>query len=700
MIEPEYIKLQNSLVISPNLGHPLYKGIGSKLEQNEFEVNLLFASNITESSNFEDLLRNNLKLIPILEYKWKLTKFLEKTKKKKKKGIWAFFKRIFSRDKKGSKQDTEVISELTDSKGNKFEIVQREWIQNLKPRAFRGDIIDCSVLNVQTVDECEIDNPKFDSYLSPQNYLIKHEIFGNLNKYYSATINFKLTDEVIEYLTSFNFIMFDILQQNPNKSDRINYHSIVISKNIWTDFKFLHATDLHLAERNDRIYEIVKKWQKSVRKSEIGDILAQGAKAITFFQRLLIKKPEDKVESIVPLRKRFINPNNNFRNFIKQVNRSVAQNDLDFVFLTGDIIDFSILSKIDKEKRKNLDFNYEISNWRVFKEILLNLPQKQRRGMVSGEEILCPIFTIMGNHDFRPYHYDLRWGDLYKKIGLNGTEAIALNDELMANPIGSITKNFMALKAYLIEINSSLDFSLKLGANNFIFLNSGSDSFKNIVDFVSGHPSVTGITNKQIRFLETLINKTLKLGSNTFFMVHGPPINPKKSISTLKRFSLSGSSKDRKFSIEDFKESIMEKLGKRPSSVRIDDKFDLKFGTISSNWEKIIHFCLDYCVLTLSGHTHLLKEFRLSNPQHKGSEPNLMIPFKLEKLENPVAVYYDYYSERFNTQGEVEINAPYVVQTPALGLGSYTKTDLAGGYREIIIEKGKLTSFKVKYVKR
>jgi len=693
VIEPEYLKRRNSLVVSPNLGHPLYIGIDSRLKQRKFEIKLLFASNIPNLTNFEGFLRKNLKLVPILEYKWKLTKLLEKTKKK---GIWDKLKRFFARRKK-SRQKTQEIKEITDSKGDTFDIVQREKLEKLKPRAFRGDIIDCTVLDVQNEYEREIDNPGYDDYLSPQNYLVKHEIFGGLNKFYSATINFSLTDEVIEFLKSFNFVMFDILQQNPNKGDRINYHSIVISKNDWTNFKFLHATDLHLAERNDRLYEIVKKWQKSVRKSEVGEIVAQSVKAVSYFQRLLMKKPEEKVETTKPLHKRYINPNNNFRNFIKHVNKSVNQNDLDFVVLTGDIIDFSILSKIKKEKRRTLDFDYEFSNWRIFKEILLNHPQKMRRGMVTGNEILCPIFTIPGNHDFRPYHYDLRWGNLYKKIGLNGNEAIALNDELMANPISSITKNFRALKAYLIEINSSLDFSLKLGENIFIFLNSGSDSFKNIIDFVSGHPSVTGVSNKQIRYLEDLINKTIKPGYNTFLMVHGPPINPKKTMS--KRFSLS-KTKDKMPSLEEFKESVMEKLGRLPSAIRINDKFDLKFGTISSNWAKIIKFCLDYSVLTLSGHTHQLKEFRLSNPQQKSINPNTTIPVKLEKLENPAAVYYDYYSERLKNQNEVEINAPFVVQTPALGLGSYHKPVLAGAYREIIIEKGKLSSFHVKYVKR
>jgi predicted MPP superfamily phosphohydrolase len=437
-----------------------------------------------------------------------------------------------------------------------------------------------------------------------------------------------------------------------------------------------------------------------VRKSDVSEIIAQSAKAVSFFQRMLMKKPEEKVKTIKPLHKRYINPNNNFRNFIKLANKQVIQNDLDFIVLTGDLIDFSILSKITKEKRKGLDFEYEYSNWRIFKEIVLNQPQEKRRGVVSGEELLCPIFTIPGNHDIRPYHYDLRWGNLYKKIGLTGDEAIALNNELMANPISSITKNFRALKAYLMEINSSLDYYLKLGLNNFIFLNSGSDSFKRIMDFISGHPSVTGLTNKQIKYLENIVNSKIKPGNNTFLLIHGPPINPKKTISSFKRLSISRTTPDINTSIDQFKESFMAKLGKKGSSARIDDKFDVKYGTISSNWAKLLKFCLDCCILTLSGHTHQLKEFRLVNTQNTATNTSNTLPYRLEKLENPAAIYYDLYSELYETQKGVEHNAPYVVQTPALGLGSYFNPTLAGAFREIIVKEGKLTSFKVEYIKR
>ena len=183
-------------------------------------------------------------------------------------------------------------------------------------------------------------------------------------------------------------------------------------------------------------------------------------------------------------------------------------------------------------------------------------------------------------------------------------------------------------------------------------------------------------------------------------MIHGPPVNPKKNISSLKRFSISKTSQDMLTTIEQYKESFLAKLGKKGSSARIDDKFDVRFGSISSNWARLLKFCLDFCVLTLSGHTHQLKEFRLSNSPNSRTNTLTTSPYRLEKLEIPAEIYYDNYSEHYDTRDDIELNAPFVVQTPALGLGSYFKPTLAGAYREIIVEKGKLTSFKVKYLKR
>lgn len=705
-------KNQEILLLNPNLGHPLILNIDSKFSQENFSIDMLFATQIAELEKFTEIIQHKISIIPILEYTWKIQSLLAKENKawlltllgKKKVSLWDKVKSFFLK-KKRERIKQELLKnplEFIDSQGNKFYFPEKGKFQKVKARTFRTSEIDPIISNVESVNMCDLDSLEYDNYCSPRNYLIKQDILGVLKVFYKVQIKFDINNEIKEFLESHNFIMFDLKVHFINDESKINYHSIVISKNSWNDLKIVQASDLHLAERNDRIYEIVKNWTSLVRKSEIGEIISEGVKTISFFQRLFSTKTKkaSTERSITPLHKRYINPNNNFRKFIKLMNKRVLANDLDFVVLTGDLIDFAILSKIPKDVRKVVDFEYERSNWRVFKEILLNFPQEKKRGMIRGEEVLFPIFTIPGNHEYRPFHYDIRWGGLYRKIGLNGNEALALNDELMANPISSITKTFRAMKAYLTEINSSLDFFLKLGKNNLIFLNTGSDSFKRIMDFVSGHPSVTGLSNKQIKYLEHLVNKNFGKEDLNLLFLHGPPINPKHTISIFKRIDLPKHKDEILTKIDEYMESRVLMLGKKRSAARIDGKFDVKYGVVSSNWEKLIYFCKNHCILTLCGHTHQLKEFKLGDPSEDASENLQNSPLPIEKIENPAAIYYDLYSEMYTSAKEIEENGPFIVQTPALGLGSYFNPKLSGAYREIEIKDGKLVSFKVKTIKK
>ena len=152
--------------------------------------------------------------------------------------------------------------------------------------------------------------------------------------------------------------------------------------------------------------------------------------------------------------------------------------------------------------------------------------------------------------------------------------------------------------------------------------------------------------------------------------------------------------------IEEFKESVLSKFEKKPSKIRIDGKFNVKHGTVASNWEKLIEFCKDFCVLTMTGHTHALNEFRLDNPEDFKSQVFDAPPFNLRKIENPAAIFYDTYSELYKNAEDIETYAPFVVQTPALGLGGFRDPKLTGAYREVKVENGKLSSFEVKYLHR
>ena len=675
---------EDSILINPNLGHPLILEIDRKLKKRKFEANLLFISDYSELEVFRQSIQNKIKIIPLFDYKWSYKLIF----KRKEKGIFSKWKerRHIKKSKKllGEKLKTMIKGDLN-----------LEQLKTLKSQLIRGEPIFSKITYVENSAVTSIHDLSFLKDLKPQEILLRNQVFGILNRFYKVQIEFSITKEVIKFLKERNFVMFDI--HSPN--NRINYHSLVISKQKWKDFTFIHATDLHLAERNDRFYEIIKNWTTTSIKESFEDFFE------TVKKKLKIKKNQENKKKIfsdikIPLRRRLINPNNQFRKFIKLMNKKVLRNELDFIVLTGDLVDYTILSRLAKKLRKLNEFRYEDSNWQVFKNIILNIPtQVKSKGIVRGEELNCPIFTTLGNHDYRPFHYDLTWGGMYEKIGLNASEAIALNELFSASPITALTKTSLALRGYLSEINSISDFSIKLGNNLFIILNSGADSFKNIKDLITGHPSVTGISHKQIKYLENLMNNEINENMNTFLFLHGPPCNPESTKLSINIFEKKGSRFVRQ-RIADFKESLIKKLGKPLSKARIDGVFNIKYGCVSSNWEKLIEFCKNYTILTLSGHTHTNREFRLGDPGEFKTSVFDAPPFRLKKIENPAAIFYDDYSEIYDNPKDISENGPFVVQTPALGLGSYRNPKTAGGYREIIIKNGILTSFKVNYISR
>ncbi|MFX0044137.1 MAG: metallophosphoesterase family protein [Candidatus Hodarchaeota archaeon] len=668
-------KAHHAIVVNPNLGHPTFLGVDPKLKTKNFRTELLIISNIVDIKEFEKSIAGNIQLNPIFDYKWKLRNVIKKKKKKKR-------VKLFAKEYTLDESVQDFKSEDVDYK-----------LYKLKIKSYRGNSIYSTVLDVKEETTISINDKSYLEGFIPQDYLLKYQVFSDLKKFYRVLIDFKISKEIKKFLKERNFVMFDVILLE----NQVNFHSIVISKQDWKNFTFIHATDLHLAERNDRIYRIIKKWTESSIKTNVEDFLKQAMK------KLKIKKIKQKEESLseitIPLRKRLINPNNQFRKFIKLMNRKVIENQVDFIILTGDLVDYTILSRLSKKIKNLNEFKYEESNWQTFKNLVLNVPAtRNQKGVKKSEELLCPIITTIGNHDYRPYPYDLTWAEMYKKIGLNAAEAIALNEMFSASPISALTKSPFALKGYSSEINPFNDFYFMLGNNMFIFLNSGADSFKNIRDLLTGHPSVTGLSGRQIQFLENLINLKLRESSNTFLFLHGPPINTGTKHYSLQLFGKKGS-KILKKKLVDFKESFLKKLGKPLSMARIDQSFNVKYGCISSNWEKLIKFCKDYCILTLSGHTHTLREFRLEEPKEKSYVYDAP-PFKLKKIENPAAIFYDIYSEMHTTSEIIEMNKPYIVQTPALGLGGYKNPKTAGAYREIIVKNGKLSSFRVYYIDR
>ncbi|MFX1498475.1 MAG: metallophosphoesterase [Promethearchaeota archaeon] len=658
-------------IVNPNLGHPKILSINKDITTRKYSLELLFITNMNNSANLQEYLIDNIGLVPILNFEWKVKKLIEERGfKKKAKEFWIRIKNLIL----GKKLEREYEISLTEygHTGEKIsyrKTFKKKELKNVNPRTFRIAPLDTKIQKVEPVATIQIDDLAYlkDQYCNPQRYLLTVKAFQNLNHFYKLVLEFSLNDEIIDFLSDYNYVMFDIMYKSSSSNKKINYHSLVITKNEWQNINIFQITDLHLAKRND---EMVKKVEEMYKNKKF-DL------------------PHEKIISLSQsFKKRLINPNNLFRSFIKIANGKVLKNEIDFIFITGDIVDFTISSNQSPDQEDI--FNFEMSNWLVFKEIILHINLANNDGIEEYEELMCPIYTIPGNHDYRPWQYDLSWGGLYKKVGLKKLEAQALKEEYLASPIKAILKSDKALEGYLREINASLDYFLKFGSLCCIFLNTGADSYRKITDFVRGNPSLTGINKKQVKFLENIINFNAHKKDTIILSIHGPPINTplkRNLMSRIKRIF----KKEIKTNLDQFKESNFRNVNDIQTKARIDDKFNVSYGTISTNLEKLIDFCYNYVILTISGHTHILNEFRL--------EKLISNQKKMDKKEDPnIAIYYDDYSKIYKSPKDIKRRSPFIVQTPALGFKAFKKPGRVGGFREIKIRNSKLSSFKVSYI--
>ncbi|MBW7956860.1 MAG: metallophosphoesterase [Deltaproteobacteria bacterium] len=160
--------------------------------------------------------------------------------------------------------------------------------------------------------------------------------------------------------------LYDIVFLNyESGEERVNFHSVqVIEGN--PACSFIHATDLHVAKRNDEILDEVLKTKCNRKRDDI--------------------------------RRDYVNFNDNVRSFIRQANRLADSGELDFVVMTGDLVDFSFLGW---EGSVNFDEN----NWRTFENIITGGGREKER-TPPNEGLKVALFTSTGNHDWRLYPYD------------------------------------------------------------------------------------------------------------------------------------------------------------------------------------------------------------------------------------------------------------------------------------------------------
>ncbi|MBD3353744.1 MAG: hypothetical protein GF364_19830 [Candidatus Lokiarchaeota archaeon] len=576
------------------------------------------------------------------------------------------------------------------------DIIRQEIIERIKVnplidldketrRAVRGEAISGELINVQKAPIIPIDDPELIlnyPYESPRGQPIRSEIYADKNTYYLVKVKFEFTDVLKAIIHQKGYAMCDITQSYPNEENltRINYHSVVLTNQTWENFTIIHGTDLHVAKRNDEVLAVLLRgFEDSISEKIL--------KIKDFFTM----EDEDDILN------RFINPNNNIRLFCILMNRLYERKRVDLVFLTGDLIDFCVRS----DGGDNIvSFDLPNTNWSVLRNLILNLPLTYRSdiepvNIYPTEELLVPIFTVVGNHDYRSYHYDLRWATLHKVVNVKSLEMMHYNDIVPANPITSLYVNRKTMMAYNQYMNAYQNYHIELGDHIFLFMDTEYDSAKATKDLFMGSPSANGFHDEQLQFMKNVIKYKRRPRGVRMALFHAPVINPLK----IKSMGWRQKAKYRKAglnTLEDFKEeSLKEFTG---GEARADPYVKFDHGSIANNWEESLKFFHNEKILVLNGHTHKFREFRTYDTDDL-SEFSKRNYFILKKnMRVPVAIYMDDYSLKYTSQKYFNDHLPFHLQTPSLGVGTYQDTKLTGAFRVIKIRDNKLESFRIDFL--
>jgi len=295
------------------------------------------------------------------------------------------------------------------------------------------------------------------------------------------------------------------IQVDPQEPREVsNPHAVYIHETLSksSEFTILHITDTHIARRNDQIPEILCQVRN---QGECKDLAS-----------------------------RCINFNDNLRAFVKLANARVRAGEKVIVVLTGDIVDYYFdgwwdgkficgqgeFAKDRREEATGSSWSY--SNVAKFYEIILGLDGR-------GEELLCPIFTVLGNHDYLTnevplslkVHLDLKllhptlhsryshksygllegegreydyWayprnGGKHKGIAERKTFKEKINTDDWVPSLDQDWSYWLAkpkswpLSQYISQINYDTDFKIKIGNHQLLFLNTGADRYPRWEEF-------------------------------------------------------------------------------------------------------------------------------------------------------------------------------------------------------------------------
>jgi len=323
--------------------------------------------------------------------------------------------------------------------------------------------------------------------------------------------------------------LFDVVLRTSDGQQHSVAPHAVFAKQDWTNFGAIHITDLHVSRR-------LEGFRRKLQQ------LGQTAAV-----------------------KNFENWNDALRDFIRYANHLHDIGMLDVIIATGDLVSYIFENNDDRNGGGNFEFLKRILIGDVpYPDGDFYAPNKGKK----AEELRVPVFMTLGNHDYRPNAYDLQakldagdfgpidlapagWGDKtlsnFSNMNLVESEALALQGgkrvryemQEAASKV-AVVRNVPAF--YKKTFGSEASYTVKLGANRLIMINSGmdegilnagaKDSIKYVLGFLSedertfvdGTPNQKGISQADV----ALIKSTLAQHAPGAVIVgiHGPPINP------------------------------------------------------------------------------------------------------------------------------------------------------------------------------
>ena len=325
--------------------------------------------------------------------------------------------------------------------------------------------------------------------------------------------------------------LYDLCYRGSDGAVVISAHCLY-ARSSWDNFGFIHATDTHVSRRIDSFRQ---------RLVDLG--LTEGARELN-------------------------NYNDSFRDFVTYVNYLYDAGVVDLILATGDLVDYLFEDGDSREGPGNFGF---------FEKLILgSSPYSDGR---AAEELRVPIFTSLGNHDYRtnayPLMFELKIGPLgvktisnYSNLNLTVQEVVKMGggEWIPVSQGGSLTflvpdvENFGRAKAaeflktdpamisgsayYFRRINRAKSFIVRAGQHRFVMLDTGPDvgavsgiwdaiwsgilgnGSEDKLTFIGGGPNSQGLDIAEVELVKKAQSEA---GASGLVVVglHAPPLNIK-----------------------------------------------------------------------------------------------------------------------------------------------------------------------------